>query len=73
MEAEGAEEKKNKNKAITRKRKQITLVERYVEISKREKKVLRYPVCTEQFVELTDEDWVQCGACEERRCECFNL
>jgi hypothetical protein len=62
MEADGAEEKRNKNTGIQRKRKQIPLVEREVEISKREEKVLRYPVCTKQFVELADEDWIQCGA-----------
>jgi hypothetical protein len=66
LEAEGAEEKNKNNTGIPRKRKRITFLERDVEISKREKKVFRYSVCTGHFVELTDENWIQCDSCEER-------
>jgi hypothetical protein len=63
LEAQVAE--KNKNKKTELQRKRITFGKGKVESSKREREEYSCPGCTEQVTEPPNEDWIQCGTCEE--------
>jgi hypothetical protein len=65
LEAQVGEKNKNKKTELQRKRKRITFGKGNVESSKRGKEKHSFPGCTEQFTEPPNEDWIQCGTCEE--------